>query len=173
MMNSLFKTMSMLLLWGAGLYGVLQVRQVESLNVHGICGPWGCGPPVSALISWHGFWLLLVAPIVGLTVRGCSATWLRRVRLAVTSIGLLALVAIAVWQAVTWLPQVPAGQPAYFVQRYLFKVITLVDVPVIPITLAGLVALVGVKLKRRSVLVEHSQPSLAEPPKPMISQAVS
>ncbi len=172
-MNSLFKTMLMLLLWGAGLYGALQVRQVESLNVHGICGPWGCGPPVSALISWHGFWLLLVAPIVGLTVRGCSAKWLRRVGLAVTSVGLLTLVAIAVWQAVTWLPQVSEGRLTYFVQRYLFKVITLVDVPVMPITLAGLAALAGVKLKRRRTPVEHSQPSLAEPSKPMSSQAVS
>ncbi len=99
--------------------------------------------------------------------------WLRRVGLAVTSVGLLALVAIAVWQAVTWLPQVPEGQLAYFVQRYLFKVITLVDVPVIPITLAGLAALIGVKLKRRRAPVEHSQPSLAELPKPMSSQAVS
>ena len=67
-MNSLFKTMLMLLLWEAGLYAVLNVRQVESLNVHAICGTWGCGPPLSALISWHGFWLLLVAPIVGLSV---------------------------------------------------------------------------------------------------------
>jgi hypothetical protein len=128
---------------------------------------------VSALISWHGFWLLLVAPIVGLTVRGCSTKWLRRVGLAVTSVGLLALVAIAVWQAVTWLPQVTEGQPTYFVQRYLFKVITLVDVPVIPITLAGLAVLVGVKLKRRRAPVEHSKPSLAEPPKSMSSPAIS
>ncbi len=172
-MNSLFKTMSMVLLWGAGLYGVLQVRQVESLNVHGICGPWGCGPPVSALISWHGFWLLLVVPVVGLTVRRCSATWLWRIGLAVTGVGLLALVAIAIWQALTWLPQVSEGQPTYFVQRYLFMVITLVDVPVIPITLAGLAALVGAKLKRRRTPVEHSQPSLAESPRPISSQAVS
>jgi hypothetical protein len=126
---------------------------------------------VSALISWHGFWLLLVAPVVGLTVRGYSAKWLWRIGLAVTSVGLLALVAIAVWQAVTWLPQVSEGQPTYFVQRYFFKVITLVDVPVIPTTLAGLAVLVGVKLKRRRTPFEHPQPPLAEPARPISSQA--
>lgn len=161
-MNSFIKTTPMLLVWGAGMYGVLQLGNVESLNVHGICGPWGCGPPVSALISWHGFWLLLVAPVVGLTLRGCSQTWLRRGGLAVTSVGLLTLAGMAIWQAVTWLPQVPDGQPTYFVQRYLFTVITLVDVPIMPFTLAGLAMLVGSKLRRsecsRRSILDHEEP---------------
>ncbi len=52
-------------------------------------------------------------------------------------------------------------------------VITLVDVPVIPITLAGLAALIGVKFKLRPAPVEHSQPSLAELSEPMSSQAIT
>ncbi len=146
-MSFVVKTTMMLVLWAAGLYGVLQMHRIDALDIHGICGPWGCGPPVAALISWHGFSLLLAAPIVVLLVRVCSAISLRRIGLAAVSGGVPAIVSVGIWQAVTWLPQIQKGQPSYFVQRYLFTIITMVDVPIIPVTLAGVAAVVGAKVK--------------------------
>jgi hypothetical protein len=29
---------------------------------HSICGPWGCGPPLSSLLVWHGFVTILLVP---------------------------------------------------------------------------------------------------------------
>ena len=73
--------------------------------------------------------------------------WVRRIGLAVTGMGFLTLIGMAVWQAVTWLPQVTDGEPTYFIQRYLFTVITLVDVPILPMTLAGLAMLIASRFK--------------------------
>ena len=47
--------------WVFALLGTLQVHRWEGLlGGHAICGPWGCGPFLSALIGYHGFWLILL-----------------------------------------------------------------------------------------------------------------
>jgi len=52
-------------------------------------------------------------------------------------IGITAMTAIVVVQAVTWLPKAYEFQKPYFIQRCLFVLATLVDVPIVPLTLAG------------------------------------
>lgn len=149
-MNSLLLKVVSFLVWGVALYEVLQFGQgaEHAGHTHGICGPWGCGPPIAALVGWHGFWLVLAAPLVGALIRSWSVRRLRAVGLLLLACGIIALVGIAIWEAMTWLPRIAAGQPAYFVQRWLFSVVTLTDVPLIPIALAGIALYVSALIKQ-------------------------
>lgn len=159
-----------LLLWMGALFGVLQIGLAATLDGHGhtglsICGPWGCGPPVLALIGWHGFWVVVVAPPVLALIYYVGDRPLWRMGIAASGAGLLALIAIAVYQAVTWLPLVGEGAATYFVRRCLFVAVTLTDVPIIPVTLAGLGLLAGAVVKRRwrRVAAGGTQPSARLP----------
>jgi hypothetical protein len=49
----------------------------------------------------------------------------------------LGLVAVAVWQAVAWWPHVDKSLHGYALQRYLFVLATLVDVPILESLVAG------------------------------------
>ncbi len=131
-----------LLVWGACLFGILQIERLSSTGwfTHSICGPWGCGPPVPVLVAWHGFWLVLLIPMVGLLTPLLSDNKLRVLGLLLVSVGILALAGVFFFEVRTWLPSIPEGQPAYFVRRYMFAVATLVDMPIIPVTLAGVLA---------------------------------
>ena len=48
----------------------------------------------------------------------------------------------------TWLPKMLPGEPTYMVQRYLFSVVTMTDVPTIPVTLSGIALLFSWRFKR-------------------------
>ena len=78
-MGNLPRVVIGLLVWGAALFGILQIGLASGsgLHEHSICGPWGCGPPTSALLGWHGFWLLLAGPLVGIAIYAWPARRLR------------------------------------------------------------------------------------------------
>jgi len=65
------------------------------------------------------------------------------------ALGLIALTGIAIWQAIDWMPRFQPGQPTFFVQRYAFVVATLIDIPIVPATLAGLALGIGAWRKSR------------------------
>lgn len=124
--------------WGTALWTVLQIANLPGDWGH-ICGPWGCGPPIKALVTWHAFWaVLLVLPTL-LAMRHLPAIWLRRVGLVSTLVGLMGLVGIAVREAIYWLPLVPQADQQHLTARCLFAVATLVDIPIVQLTFAGIV----------------------------------
>ncbi|MBP86470.1 MAG: hypothetical protein CMJ64_07120 [Planctomycetaceae bacterium] len=87
--------------WAAALFGVLQIGLAlgHGVDEHSFCGPWGCGPPTSALIGWHGFWLLLAGPLVGLAMYAWSARRLRNVGIALFATGFAVLIGVGIWEA--------------------------------------------------------------------------
>jgi hypothetical protein len=104
---------------------------------HVLCGPWttaGCGPPLAALIVVHGFWLTMTAGLTVLAISTCSPVTLRGVGLSLIAAGICGMVGLAIWEMAT---MIDAVRP-YAVERYFFLMATLVDVPIIPATLAGL-----------------------------------
>ena len=141
-----------LLLWCAGLLGVLQIGRVGfGANAHSICGPWGCGPPTSALVAWHGFWLVLAAPFVGLVIRYWPARRLRAVGLLALGAAGLMVMGIVIWEAATWLPLVSGQYRIYFAHRILFSLVTLTDIPVILVSCAGMAMYMSGLFKKREV----------------------
>ena len=122
--------------WVAVLFGVLQVHHFESLFGHAICGPWGCGPPVSALIGYHGFWLLLMLLPAWWLKQQLSSATLRRLGtglLLMAAVGIVLLLAIDGWQ--TWQRE---AMRSYIVQRCFFRLATFVDFPLVQLGLIGL-----------------------------------
>ena len=123
--------------WAAALYGALAVSQLRGDWGHGVCGPWGCGPPAQALVSCHLFWVvLLVLPACLVSTHSPPAS-LRRIGQGLLSGGVFGLFAVAAWQAVVWLPAVQGWSRSYFFERYLFTLTTLVEAPIVQTALAG------------------------------------
>lgn len=114
----------------------------------------------SALIAWHGFWLVLLAPPVGLMIWRLAAPQLRSAGIALTAVVLLIVAIVGLWQAATWLPHVRPGQPSCFGQRFAFTIVTMVDLPVIAMGLSGLALLAGARFKRSRNLPAEVSPAL-------------
>ncbi len=125
--------------WAAALFGVLSLSYLPDrfFGEHSVCGPWGCGAPLPALLACHGFWLVLFAPATAYAARQLRPPTVWRIGAGLVSLAGIGLVAIAVWQAVAWWPQVDKSAHGYVVQRYLFVLATLVDVPVLETLVAG------------------------------------
>jgi hypothetical protein len=126
-------------LWFAGLEGVLQLQKLPSaaFNGHDVCGPWGCGPPLPVLVSCHGFWLTLIGPAAVLAALYLPGKWVWRLGIAMAAAGVCGLAGLAVWEAASWLPQASALQRQYLGHRYLFALVTLVDVPIMQFLAIG------------------------------------
>lgn len=135
---TLRSTLLVLTFWGIGVWLVLQLQHSSIGLQHSICGPWGCGPPLPALLACHGFWLVLFAPPV--LAAGCFASphQLLKAGTLLVAIGLLTLIGISIWQATNWIPVASELQRSYFLQRCLFVVAVQVDMPLFELIAFGL-----------------------------------
>src|SRR5262245_30063099 len=89
--------------WGLAVYGVLVFGTLPlDLGEHDLCGPWGCLPPIQALISLHAFWVLVLLPATwgGLVFLYPRVLWW--VGVVVTGLGLVGLVALIGREGVVW-----------------------------------------------------------------------
>ena len=114
------------LLWFASLDGVLQLQRLPdaAFGQHSVCGPWGCGAPLPALLACHGFWAVLIAPAAVLAGMYLPAVWVRRLGFGLAAAGVCGLIAVVGWEAATWLPEVLPSQRHFFVQRCRFQLPT-------------------------------------------------
>ena len=125
---------TLLLIWIAALYGVLRAGPYLGNLGHGFCGPWGCGPPLEALLVYHGFWLVLIGGLTTAAIRFCSAATLDVAGRTLTVVSLCGLLGLMAWE----LTYMSDTIRPYAVQRCLFAVATLVDIPIVPAALAGI-----------------------------------
>ena len=125
--------------WGVGLWWslLLQKLPAATFGEHGVCGPWGCGAPVPVLLACHTFWMVLLVPPAILAELRFPARRVRLLGSLLVVLGLAGLVSVGIWEAVTWLPKVGEWGRPYFLQRYLFSVVTLVDFPILQVLLVG------------------------------------
>jgi len=139
--------------WGCALFGVLQLQYLPIDSQHSVCGPWGCGPSLPPLIAYHGFWSVLISFPTILVCRGLDAAQLRRFGWIVSATGFLGLLIVGVWDMIPtlphWLPHIRSMPAKYIVHRYLLAVATLVDVPIVPITLAGITCLMTASARKK------------------------
>ena len=137
--------------WGALLLGVLQIQYVPLDAGHSVCGPWGCGPPVPPLIAYHGFWIVLLSLPTVLGCRCLSPSALQNTGWGLVAVGLSGLLIVGLWELIPslphWLPRIRDLAPKYYMQRYLLSLVTLVDVPIVPLTLSGLGCLLIARTK--------------------------
>lgn len=136
-MNIRLKNLTAVVGWAVALLLALQVATLPGDWEHSVCGPWGCGPPVQALVGWHLAWLVLLLPMAWsarrLPRRVRNACGLSVMGLAVTGVLLIA------WREwVEWLPQVSESLQQYYPHRVGFVLVTWVELPLLELFPAGL-----------------------------------
>ena len=145
--------------WSLAAYGVLSCAFLPVDLGHGLCGPWGCAPPLQVLAAMHAFWilaLLLPAPWV---FSHLSPRRLRLVGKLTLALGLAGLAIVIARELSVWLPSVPPEIQRYFFQRLLFVLATLSDVPLVQLTLAGTACWMVGKLWSTRKMTQASKPS--------------
>ena len=145
-------------IWAAALYGTLNIHTLPASWAHSICGPWGCGPPTEALVACHGFWCVLGLPIAAIAAATLPARHLPRLAGVLLGLGALGVVAVGIWEAVNWLPDVAAHQRGYFPQRWMFSIATRVDFPIVETLLAGVLVLAWGRILRPASATHQVQP---------------
>lgn len=99
---------------------------------HAICGPWGCGPRFMDLVAYHSFELVVISgPCFLLKCR--SPSWSRWVGTVLLIAGVSGLLGLLVNELLTqW-----SVHREHFLQRYLFRVVTSIDLPALEAIAGG------------------------------------
>lgn len=90
------------------------------------------------LAALHCFWALMIAPPTIWACRRLPRAWLHRLGLGLALLGLLATVGVLAWDLSRFLAESPEYW-RYVGQRILFVLATTVNVPLVQLTLAGIV----------------------------------
>ena len=141
--KSLLRLAEMLLLpigWMLAILASLSLHQTQLGDEHSICGPWGCGPPTSALIAVHSAWafaILLPALLVPrrFALSRPVGVWASRILLMV---GLGGIIGITLWQWLVWMPQAGEWARPFIWKRCAFSIATTIDWPVVQLFFAGI-----------------------------------
>jgi hypothetical protein len=124
--------------WAGATFGVLAIERIPGDYAHGYCGPWGCLPPLQALVAIHGFWLMMLLPPTSWLIARASPPRLWATGVLVFWIGIFGLTLVAGRGLTSWLDT--AGEfRRYAGQRFLYLVVTTTDLPFCQLALAGLV----------------------------------
>lgn len=129
----------LLLLWTLLLAGVLHseplLQKVLGAN-HSICGVWGCGPPITSLLAWHGFVAAAIVPSAVIAAKRSPITARRwgRVVLAATLAGAAGFLLM---NTVQWYQSTSEFARGFLLQRVLFATVSFTDAPVVPAILAA------------------------------------
>lgn len=133
-MTSLLSLRNLLLFgsWSLALIGSLQIHQLGGRLGHAVCGPWGCGPPVAALIGYHTFWCLLIFPAaLILRVRWCPRAC-RHLGVGLLIVGIVGTVALLLIDGFN-----NAAAETYPLRWSMFRIVTFVDFPLLQLALTG------------------------------------
>lgn len=141
-----------LLVWGAALYGTSLMHRITLPGEHSICGPWGCAAEPSALLGYHLFLLVLMAPMVVVGCQVAKEPKGKQIAQWVLYVGLIGAILFVVGGAGYWLFE--GREAEYAVQRGLFLLATTPDLPFIQLCLSGLFAL-GFEQGKKKIGTNH------------------
>lgn len=149
--------------WAVFVFAALQTNGLISEADYSVCGPWGCGPEIGALVAMHATWLAVAGPpLIYFSHRAnLSSKWMRRIAVGLFTAGIVGVLTIIAWQWLIWLPNASTWSKDYIWQRCGFAIVTSVDFPLIPAVILGII-LAGVNMareRRRRIAIR----SLANP----------
>ena len=148
--NSPVKLLLGLVVWFAAVFAALQTASapVHQDHEHSVCGVWGCGPALHVILAWQAAWLIGLVPaavILGARLSARASFFCGAILLV---LGVVGLAAVGVHEAITWLPLIQPGEETYFLQRCLFVVGTMFEVPFVTTIAAGLV-MIGIGWRKK------------------------
>lgn len=126
--------------WAAVLAVVLSIANWRGDWGHSICGPWGCGPPLQALLACHLAWLVILLPPVAMLIYSARVpvNVLRRIGILLCVAAALFVAAVVIYERLAWWPSANEWQRDYFWHRCGFVLATMFDLPVAQVLLLGL-----------------------------------
>jgi hypothetical protein len=138
-----------LLAWGAAALAALAINAFPGEYSHALCGPWGCLPPLQALVAMHTFWVVLLVPPTAFALRRLSPSGLRFLGAVVAGGGVVGVAVLIVRDLVAWDPYMQEENRLYVLARAAYAVAMMTDVPLCQLTIAGLVfAVAGLRRGR-------------------------
>lgn len=141
--TSIWRWSAVLVAWGLALTATLSVANWRGDWGHGVCGPWGCGPPLQALVACHSAWIVVLFPPTLLLRRRLSPGVRWKTGWIVLAIGIVGIIALGLSESLSWLSHADVSQRRYLPQRIGFQLVTLVDVPLMQLVAVGVALLVS------------------------------
>lgn len=149
-----------IVVWAALLFGALSMAVMPLDWGHSVCGIWGCGPPTHVLAACHLSWLVILTPLSALVATRFSAPTVVRTAFFLVAGSVAVMLSFLAYEAITWLPQSNSFQAGFFWRRWLFVMVTMVDVPVFETLLLGLILIAPALLRnKRGARRAYSQSS--------------
>lgn len=171
-MNSMLQRVVWIAAWGGAFWGVLQLAQVHTSWDHAVCGPWGCGPTATALVSCHAAWFMVLLPVCVAGNRCLRDSRRRQLGLVLVALAAATLVGVIAREAATWLPTASDYQRPYFVQRCIFAVATWTDFPIVQLIMLGVIWSLVAKSPRRDAGGNLSQQFACGCNEPLATQTI-
>ena len=153
-----------LVAWGFALTATLSVANSRSDWGHSVCGPWGCGPPLQALVACHAAWIVVLVPPTLLMRRRLSPGVRWKTGWIVVAIGMVGIIGLGLSESLSWLSHADEWQRRYLPQRIGFKLVTLVDVPLMQLVVVAVALLVRGQHRRAT---DHSPLTSSASPEPL------
>jgi hypothetical protein len=155
------------LAWGGAAYGVLWLGGQPGDLGHALfgdrlCGPWGCLPPLQALVALHAVWVLLLAPLAVWVGRYWPANRTRAAGALLALLGAAGVAALTVVEARTWLPTVSSADRLYLPHRVAYRLALLTDLPLVQVTVVGVALIVAARFRRPMPPAGRGQPITPE-----------
>ena len=126
-----------IVVWGFVFLGALSIGHVRADWGHSVCGPWGCGPPLQALVACHLSWLVVLIPLTALIQTRVTEGYQRLLGTVLITFGLAGVVGIIAYEFFTWWPSANEYHRRYLWQRLGFSIVTQIDLPVIESIVTG------------------------------------
>ena len=143
--------------WTGAIWGVLQFAQVRTSWDHAVCGPWGCGPTATALVSCQTAWFMVLLPVCVAGHRWLSGDRQWQLGLVLVALATATIVGVVMREAATWLPAASDYQRPYFIQRCLFAVVTWTDLPILQMGVLGAIWLFTASHTQRRTSTGHTE----------------
>lgn len=163
MSASVWRWASGLIAWAAVLVATLSIANVPGHWGHSVCGPWGCGPPLQALVACHAAWIVVLLPPTLLLRRKLSPGVRWKTGWIVLGLGLAGLIALGLSESLSWLNHADEWHRQYLPQRIGFKLVTLVDVPLVQLVVVAVALLARGRCRRAT---DHSPLTSSASPEP-------
>lgn len=147
--SSIAKSCAWLIAWGITLTGTLSIANLPGNWGNSVCGAWGCGPPLQALLACHASWLVVLVPMAVVASRTLNAQSVRRGSIIGLAIATTGALVFALHDYFTWYAEASEWQRSYYAHRVGFSILTTVETPVFEIAGISAVQLFGLKRRVR------------------------
>ncbi len=132
---TLIRVLIEVLIWFGCIQVILVVSQRQLPASSILCGPWGCGPSLFAVATYHLLWVALFSWPVLLLRRHLSLKKFRTFQRLSLLAALFIIGGIMLQTLIVWLPQASPEIRGYWPQRIGFDLVTNVDLPIVGLLL--------------------------------------